>query len=117
LSERTKIPARRFVGWLGISEGEFYEWPKRYGQVNEHNPHVPRDWRLEDWKKKAILDFHVQYPLEGYRRLASMMLDADVVAVGPSSVYHVLKAAGKRAPRGGAPSRKGEGIRAAPAAA
>jgi putative transposase len=39
-----------------------------------------------------------------------MMLDADVVAVSPSSVSRVLKAAGKRAPRGGAPSRKGKGF-------
>jgi transposase InsO family protein len=32
--------------------------------------------------------------LEGYRRLAFMMLDEDVVAVSPSSVYRVLRAAG-----------------------
>lgn len=35
------------------------------------------------------------YPLEGYRRLAFMMLDADVVAVSPSSGYRVLKQAGR----------------------
>jgi putative transposase len=29
-------------------------------------------------------------PLEGYRRLTFMMLDADVVAVSPSSVWRVL---------------------------
>ena len=39
-----------------------------------------------------------------------MMLDADVVAVSPSSVYRVLKAAGKLTPRGGKPSRKGKGF-------
>jgi putative transposase len=39
-----------------------------------------------------------------------MMLDADVVAVSPSSVYRVLKEAGKLAPRGGTPSRKGKGF-------
>ncbi len=32
--------------------------------------------------------------LEGYRRLAFMMLDSDVVAVSPSSVYRVLRDAG-----------------------
>ena len=60
---------------------------------------VPRDWWLEDWEKKAILDFHAGHPLEGYRRLAFMMLDADVVAVSPSSVYRVLRAAGMLAPQ------------------
>ncbi len=39
-----------------------------------------------------------------------MMLDADVVAVSPSSVYRVLKAAGRLAPRGGRPSKKGQGF-------
>jgi hypothetical protein len=48
--------------------------------------------------------------LEGYRRLAFMMLDADIVPVSPSSVYHVLKAADKLAPRSGAHARKGKGF-------
>ena len=56
---------------------------------------MPRDWWLEDWEKQAILDYHDRHPLEGYRRLAFMMLDDDVVAVSPSSVYRVLKAAGR----------------------
>jgi putative transposase len=71
---------------------------------------MPRDWWLEDWEKQAIVAFHDRYPLEGYRRLSYMMLDADVVAVSPSSVYRVLKAAGKIAPRAGKPSRKGQGF-------
>jgi putative transposase len=66
----------------------------RYGKVNEHNGWIPRDWWLEDWEKQAIIDFHDQNPLEGYRRLTFMMLDADVVAVSPSSVYRVLRDAG-----------------------
>jgi transposase InsO family protein len=39
-----------------------------------------------------------------------MILDADVVAVSPSSVDRVLKAAGKLAPRGGKPSQEGKGF-------
>jgi transposase InsO family protein len=49
---------------------------------------------LEEWEKQAILGFYREYPQEGYRRLAFMMLDADVVAVSPSSVYRVLSEAG-----------------------
>ena len=37
--------------------------------------------------------YQVDHPDEGYRRLAYMMLDDEVVAVSPSSVYRVLKAA------------------------
>jgi transposase InsO family protein len=62
-----------------------------------------------DWEKKAILDFELQYPLEGYRRLAFMMLDADAVAASPASVYRVLKDAG-RIGRGPPPSLKGTGF-------
>jgi putative transposase len=89
---------------------KFYDWRTRYGLANEHNALVPRDWWLEDWEKKAILDFHARHPLEGYRRLAFMMLDADVVAVSPSSVYRVLHDAGLIRPRNSKPSLKGKGF-------
>ena len=39
-----------------------------------------------------------------------MMLDADVVAVSPSSVYRVLKGAGLIGSQGHAPSSKGQGF-------
>jgi hypothetical protein len=83
-SERSEIPARQLVYWLGIAASKFYLWRIRYGRVNEHNAHIPRDWWLEPWEKKAIVHFYLGHPLEGYRRLAFMMLDNDVVAVSPS---------------------------------
>jgi len=98
------------VGWLGIALSKFSRWSHRLGTPNQHNGRIPRDFWLEDEEKAKILAFHDLYPLEGYRRLAYMMLDADLVAVSPSSVYRVLKAAGKLAPRAGAPSRKGKGF-------
>jgi putative transposase len=98
------------VGWLGIAPSKFSRWSRRLGTPNRHNASIPRDFWLEDWEKSAIIDFHDRYPLEGYRRLAYMMLDADVVAVSPSSVYRVLKAAGKLAGRRGKPSKKGQGF-------
>ena len=98
------------VGWVGIALSKFSRWSQRLGKPNQHNATIPRHFWLEDWEKAAIVAFHDRYPLEGYRRLAYMMLDADVVAVSPSSVYRVLKAAGKLAPRGGKPSQKGKGF-------
>jgi transposase InsO family protein len=95
---------------LGIALSKFSRWSRRLGTPNRHNGRIPRDSWLEEGEKAKILAFHDLYPLEGYRRLAYMMLDADVVAVSPSSVYRVLKAAGKLAPRGGTPSRKGKGF-------
>ncbi len=109
-SGKTEFGAGRFVGWLGIASSKFYHWKSRFGKVNEHNAWIPRDHWLDDWEKQAILDFEARYPLEGYRRLAFMMLDADVVAVSPSSVYRVLKAAGRIERFNGKPSRKGGGF-------
>jgi transposase InsO family protein len=77
-----------------VGSSKFYDWRARYGRVNEHNGWVPRDFWLEAWEKRAILDFHDRNPLEGYRRLTFMMLDADVVAVSPASVWRVLHQAG-----------------------
>jgi putative transposase len=61
-------------------------------------------------EKEAIIDFHLKKPLEGYRRLTFMMLDADVVAVSPASVWRVLKQAGLLSRWKVKPSRKGAGF-------
>jgi putative transposase len=108
--ERAEIATQRFVRWLGVAPSKFYDWRTRYGKVNEHNHWVPRDFWLEEREKQAIIEFHDRYPLEGYRRLTFMMLDQNVVAVSPSSVWRVLKAAGRLAPWNGKPSRKGTGF-------
>jgi putative transposase len=109
-NERAEIPAWQFVRWLGITSSKFHDWKDRYGKRNEHNAWIPRDWWLEDWEKQAIVRFSFEYPLEGYRRLAFMMLDRDVAAVSPSSVYRVLKAAGRIGRSANKPSKKGTGF-------
>ena len=109
-SERTEIGATRMVTWMGIASSKYHAWQGRYGQVNEHNAWIPRDHWLEAQEKRAILDFQRAYPLEGYRRLAFMMLDRDIVAVSPSSVYRVLKEAGALRRWKRKPSKKGTGF-------
>jgi transposase InsO family protein len=109
-SARAELAAEQLLGWIQLSSRKFRDWRSRYGKVNEHNFQVPRDHWLEDWEKQAIVTFFHQYPLEGYRRLCFMMLDRDIVAVSPSSVYRVLKAEGLLANRWQKPSRKGTGF-------
>jgi putative transposase len=109
-SERTELPAKRLVRWIGIGHSKFHDWKARYGQANEHNARVPRDHWLEGWERQAILDFERQYPLEGYRRLTFMMNDAEVVAAAPATVYRVLKQAGQIGRQSGKPSTKGKGF-------
>jgi putative transposase len=109
-SGRTELPAKRLVRWLEIGMSKFYQWRRRHGRVNEHHARVPRDHWLEAWERAAILDFHAQHPLEGYRRLTYLMLDADVVAVSPATVHRVLKAAGCFQRWNRAETRKGTGF-------
>ena len=109
-SEKTEIGVGRFIQWLGVTASKFYDWRERYGCVNEHNGWVPRDFWLERWEKEAIIDFHLNNPLEGYRRLTFMMLDTDVVAVSPANVWRVLKQAGLLSRWTGKPSCKVTGF-------
>ena len=106
----TELPLKAFLRWLALSPASFYRWKQRYGRVNEHNGWIPRDFWLEEHERQAILDFHERHPLEGYRRLAFMMLDQGVVAVSPSSVYRVLRAAGRLDRWSPKASRKGRGF-------
>ncbi len=78
--------------------------------MNEHNHWIPRDFWLEDWEKQWIIEFFLTHPDEGYRRLAFMMLDQNIVAVSPSSVYRVLSEAGLLKKWNARSSTKGNGF-------
>jgi putative transposase len=100
----------RFLGWIGLGTSKFHDWKQRYGKVNEHNAWVPRDHWLTEAEKRAIIAFAHDNPLEGYRRLTFMMLDRDVVAASPTSVWRILHHAGLLAKVNGKPSLKGTGF-------
>jgi transposase InsO family protein len=109
-SSKTGLAVLSFLVWIGLATSKWHHWKSRYGKANEHNAWVPRDHWLVESEKQAILGFHEHHPLEGYRRLTFMMLDADVVAASPSSVYRVLKAAGVLERHNVKPSKKGTGF-------
>ncbi len=109
-SKKTELAVFSLLVWLGLATSKWHNWKSRYGKVNEHNAWIPRDHWLEEEEKQAIRSFQEQHPLEGYRQLTFMMLDANVVAVSPSSVYRVLKDAGVLASHNSKPSQKGTGF-------
>ena len=109
-ADKTEIAAGRFLPWVGIGTSKFHDWKARFGKVNEHNAWVPRDHWLTDVEREGICGFARQHRLDGYRRLTFMMLDADVVACSPASVYRVLKAAGLLAGQTPTPTKKGTGF-------
>ena len=110
LHTRTQIAQETLVRWLGIGRSKFYTWKQRYGKLNEHNGRIPRDFWLLDWERDAIIGYFIKHPDEGYRRLTYMMMDGDIVAVSPSTVYRTLKGEGLLERREVKPSKKGTGF-------
>ena len=109
-ADRTELAAERFIGWIGVARGKFFDWKQRYGKANEHNGLVPRDFWIDAEEKAAIVAFHDKNPLEGYRRLTFMMLDQNVAAVSPATTYRILSAAGRLDHWKRRPSKKGTGF-------
>jgi putative transposase len=108
---RTGWTVRRILKRLGLAKSVYYEWRWREDQDllddmvlgARASPHAV----LEE-EKQAILTYALKHPREGYRRLAWMMVDADVAYVSPSSVYRILRDADllyrwKRSERKGTP--------------
>ncbi len=110
LKAKTAIGQQRLVGWLGIARSKFYAWKQRYGKANEHNALIPRDFWLLDWEREAIVDYFIDHPTDGYRRLTYMMMDEGRVAVSASTVYRVLSGAGLLGRRDVKKSKKGTGF-------
>jgi len=109
-SDRAKLPSARLIEWLAIGRSKFYRWRGRLREPDGHNAPVPRWFWLEPSEVEAIVHFHQEHPDEGYRRLAFMMIDADVAFASPSTVYRVLKGHGHLRPSAAAPSKKGDGF-------
>jgi transposase InsO family protein len=77
--------------WLSLSSSKFYNWKQRQETENQHNSSLPKSNWLLAWEIAAIIQYRLEHLDEGYRRLCFMMLDENIVAASPSSVYRVLK--------------------------
>ena len=106
----TGLASGRLLGWIGLGRDRYAQWRRRAGQGNRHNAPIPREHWLEPWEQDAIVRFYLDHPREGYRRVTWMMVDRDVAAASPSSVYRVLKNAGLLEGRWAGPSKKGKGF-------
>lgn len=110
-SARTEISKRHLLFLIELLPGKYYDWLDRYGRGNQHNGKIPKKhWILES-ERQAIIKYSQAHPEEGYRRLTYMMLDENVAAVGPSSVYRVLKAVNLLNPWSNKVSKKGTGFK------
>lgn len=107
---KTEVTQGQILKWIGLWSSTFSNWTRSYGKAYEHNGWIPRDHWLDDGEKQAIIKYHYDHPLDGYRRLTYMMLDADIVAVSAASVYRVLSDAGVMRRHQGKTSKKGTGF-------
>ena len=109
-SEQSGIAVEKFVHWLDVGKRKFYNWRAAYGKANEHNCLVPRDHWLAPEEQLAIINYYGEHSEEGYRRLTFMMLDANIVAVSPTTTWRVLRRAGLLARWNRKKSKKGTGF-------
>lgn len=107
---KTGYEVTQFTNWLGIGRSKYYSWVSRQGVKNQPNGVQPQDHWLTESEKAAIINYYADHRQTGYRRLTYMMLDENIVAVSPSSVYRVLTTAGLLRPTTAEPSKKGTGF-------
>lgn len=101
LSHRSGIPVKKLLAVIPLSKVKYYRWLERSGSPNRHNGKIPKiHWltpdeviKIENFAREhySFNDFFLR---DGYRRIAYTMLDLDIAAASPSSVYRVLLKAG-----------------------
>ena len=94
LSQKTSLSKRWLIARIGISPSKYYQWQMRSGLCNRHSGQVPKCHWLLPWEINAIVQYCQDKHTLGYRVLTYMMLDENIVAASPASVYRVLKKAG-----------------------
>jgi len=110
-SQRAAFPVSQILRLIGLSEQKFYEWKSKYGAPFKHNGNQPKDFWLTDEEKAAIIEYAKEHSESGYRRMCYEMMDADVAAVSPTTVFRILRDNGLlnrfERPR---PKKKGSGF-------
>lgn len=101
ISGESHLTTSNLIEILGIGRSKYYDWVKRSGFSNNHNGKMPKSHWLTPEEKKAIVDFSIDYIRDnsyylhdGYRRITYTMIDKDICAASPSSVYRILRNAG-----------------------
>lgn len=80
------------LGHLGLPLSTYYRWRSRESSGDlEDQYHVPvnLDAPLAS-EIAAVIDYALEHPKEGYRRLCWMMVDEDIAFLSASSIYRIL---------------------------
>ena len=90
--ERSNWPTAKILTCLGIPGSNYYRWCHtiKTGSLIDNRGRCPSLDRILPEEEQKIVDYALNHPREGYRALAWMMVDDDIVYVSPSTVYRVL---------------------------
>lgn len=112
---RIQWPIRRILRHLEIAPATYHRWLKRRGDSPAPRGSARSSiYEVLPAERQAVVDYALAHPEERHRELAWKMLDENVVAVSPSTVYRALGEANlvcRWMPRG---RRKGAGRCAPP---
>ena len=109
--ERSQVRKGQLVKWIGLGSSKFYDWQAALWSgdgTQRPDPTRPLAGRLGSGGRLSKAFMRIRY--DGYRRLTYLLMDADVVAVSPSTTYRVLKSAGLLQRWNQTKSRKGTGF-------
>jgi putative transposase len=89
---RSQVGREWVLKQLGLARALYYRWRQRQaqGQLEDQKPEPPDLYQALPEEEAAVKQFALEHPRDGYRRLAWMMVDANVAYLSPSSVYRIL---------------------------
>lgn len=92
---RTGWTVRRILHRLGLSRARYRAWTARAAadRLADRPTAAPARDAILPAERAAVCAYALAHPKDGYRRLAWQMVDADVAALSPASVYRVLREA------------------------
>ena len=93
MQKKTGFPLGRILSFAGLSFSTWNEWHKRQNAETRHNHNTPKtNWTTPE-ETKAVVQFCLENrdALRGYRYLAWQMIDLNIAAVYPSTVYNIMK--------------------------
>jgi len=86
LKGRAGFPVKNSLDIIGLPRASYFRWAKEDGKSERKESHTPKSHWILDWEAERVIQYKHEHPEVGYRRLAWMMVDADIVAISPSSV-------------------------------
>lgn len=87
---RSGWPVGRTLAALGVPRSVYYAWTLRES-LEDRAGKPCRVYEVLPEERQAICEFALCFPKIGYRKLTWMMVDAQAVCVGESTVYRVLR--------------------------